>query len=110
MNMKKQTTRQLLLDHLAGADRRALELKVHIKQTIDDALATVVNGKLDKVHDMLQKQNERSDAFEKKVDAHIAEVEPFIQAKAGLKVVRGFLIWAAGGVLAWVALKSSFKI
>src|SRR3990167_6575878 len=102
--------KNLLTEHLEGADSRALELKVHIKKTIDEALATVVNGKIDKVHQMLEKQNERSDTFEKKVDAHIAQVEPFIQAKAGLKVLRGFLIWVAGGVLAWAAIKSSFII
>lgn len=67
------------------------------------------------IHKMLQTQDERSDAFEKKVDAKFSpdsdqyilkEVVPFIQAKAGLKVVRDFLIWTSGGVLAWAAIKS----
>lgn len=81
------------------------ELQI-IVDAVEKKIESAVNGKIDKIHDILEKQNERADAFEKKVDTHIAEVQPFIQAKAGLKVVRDFLIWASGGVLAWVALKS----
>lgn len=102
--------KKILIEHLNGTDRRALELKAHIAKTIDDSMSLYVNGKLDKVHNMLKKQNERSDAFEKKVDAHIAEVEPFIQAKAGLGVLFKWLVGLAATLLAWAQIRGYWKL
>ena len=81
-----------------------------ITDAVEKKIEKTVNGKIEDIRQILVQQNERTDAFEKKVDTHIAEVEPFIQAKAGLKVIRGFLIWAAGGVLAWSAIKGYIKL
>ena len=83
---------------------------VVLKGEIGKAIEMTVNGKIDKIHAILEKQNEMSDFFMKKVNDHIKEVEPFIQAKAGLKVIRGFLIWVAGGIIAWQAIKNGIKL
>lgn len=51
-----------------------------ITQTIQETIKVVVNGKIDRIHTMLEKQNESTSAFHDKVDAHIARVEPVIRA------------------------------
>ena len=96
---------------VSGVVERKLERDlVVLKEEIGKAIAINVNGKIDKIHTILEKQNEMTDVFMKKVDDHIKEVEPFIQAKAGIKVIRNFLIWVAGGIIAWNAVKSGFKL
>ena len=92
------------------------ELKI-ITDAVERKMEVIVNGKIavvqntvEAIRSILEKQNERANEFEKKMDLHIAEVEPYIRAGAGLKVLRGFLVWLAGGILAWIAIKNNFRL
>ena len=78
---------------------------VVLKEEIRKAIATNVGGEIDKIHIILEKQNEVSDVFMKKVDSHIKEVEPFIQAKAGLGVLFKWLLAVAATLVAWGQIK-----
>ena len=52
-----------------------------IRETIEKS----VNGKIDKIHTILEKQNETMQEFIAKVDKHIAKVEPYIEAYEGVR-------------------------
>ncbi len=95
---------------VSGVVERKLERDlVVLKEEIGKAIAINVNGKIDKIHTILEEQNKMSDFFMKKVDAHIAEVEPFIQAKAGLGILFNWLLIIAAGVVAWGQIKMGLK-
>jgi|CXWL01.1.fsa_nt_gi hypothetical protein len=76
---------------------------------VEKKIEDVVNVKIDAIHKILVTQNERADTFEKKVDLHIAQVEPFIQAKVGLTVLFKWLLILAAGVVAWGQIKLGIK-
>ena len=78
---------------------------VVLKEEIGKAIAINVNGKIDKIHTILEEQNKMTDVFMKKVDDHIKEVEPFIQAKAGLSVLFKWLLAVAATLVAWGQIK-----
>ena len=82
---------------------------VVLKEEIGKAIEVNVNGKIDKIHNILEKQNEMYDMFMKKVNTHIEEVQPFIQAKAGLGVLFKWLLILAAGVVAWGQIKMGLK-
>src|SRR3990167_1069691 len=82
---------------------------VVLKEEIGKAIEVNVNGKIDKIHNILEKQNEMYDMFMKKVNTHIEEVQPFIQAKAGLGVLFKWLLILAAGIVAWGQIKMGLK-
>lgn len=81
-----------------------------------------VNGKIDKLHKILEKQNEttnqhnqvmedfttKQEIHNTKVDRHMEQVEPFIQAKAGFGVIFKWIIGSGAIVLAWTTIKDFF--
>jgi hypothetical protein len=83
-----------------------------------------VNEKIDKLHEMLERQNEKTDAvvqqlashlekeglFQVEIRAHMEEVKPFLQGAQGLKVIRNFLYWVGGLFVMWVAFRNSIKL
>ena len=91
-----------------------------INKTIELTIVKVVNGKIDKVHCILEKQNETMDSFHNKVELHIEadnvwkkEYTPYIKglanATGGIKI----LVWIAVGVSAIIGaiigVKEFFK-
>ena len=94
---------------VSGVVERKLERDlVVLKEEIGKAIAINVNGKIDKIHTILEEQNKMTDVFMKKVDDHIKEVEPFIQAKAGLGVLFKWLVGLAAALLAWAQIRGYF--
>ena len=75
-----------------------------IIQIIKDTIQEKVNGKIDRLNDILLDQNRRSDEFRKKMDDHIVRVEPVIKAYEDEKVFnkelskKGGVIIKVGGV------------
>ena len=55
------------------------ELKI-VTDAVERKMEVLVNGKIDRLHTILEKQNETMDSFVKKVDAHIVRVEPAINS------------------------------
>lgn len=93
------------------------------------------NAEMGKIHEILMRQNEKIDehhtehvntlmehnrrheADMKVVKAHMdadevfkKELKPFLEAKAGFKVFRSFLIWVAGFIIAWNTVKNGIKL
>ena len=81
------------------------ELISTIEEKVFSAVDKKINGKIDKIHRILEKQNETMDVFVKKVDAHIETVTPWIQAQAGFKIIFKWLIGIGAMAGAWLAVK-----
>src|ERR1700679_625494 len=72
-----------------------------LEQRVAESIQSTVNGKIDKLRDILVKQNESMGAFHDKVEAHIKRVEPVIEsfeqtAAFNLKVTnygKGVIFW-----------------
>lgn len=98
---------------------------------VEHKIEKTVNGKIVAIgkdvaslHEMLQRQNEKTDVtaqqlashltkegeFQTEIRAHMEEVRPYLQGATGFKMVRSFLIWVAGGMVAWAAVKNNFKL
>lgn len=58
-----------------------------ILHAVREEIKVTVNGKIDKIHDVLLEQNRRQDEFNHKFDRHIATVEPYLQAYEGARAV-----------------------
>lgn len=94
------------------------------KKVTEDTVRVVVNGKIDRLHAILEKQNEKTDMtaqqlashleheaeFQTEIRAHMESVKPYLEGAAGLKVLRSFLVWVGGGVVMWAAIKANFKL
>jgi hypothetical protein len=94
-----------------------------VREEISKVITVVVNGKIDKIHLMLEKQNEMTDAnaqhlathlereaeFQATIRQHIEEVKPILQAKAGLGLLYKFLIIIGSMAGAILATKTLFK-
>ena len=108
--------RSIVIEHVS---KEELVIK-----TIEEAIRVVVNGKIDKLHSILIKQNEKTDVtaqqlaahlekegeFQAEIRGHMETVKPYLEGAAGLKVIRGLLIWVGGAVVAWAAIKANFKL
>lgn len=95
-----------------------------VRQEITKAVAVIVNGKIDNLHDILVKQNEKTDAvaqrlvshlekeaeFQAEIREHMATVKPYLDGAAGIKVLRGFLVWIGGAVAAWIVVKNNLRL
>lgn len=87
-------------------------------------IRVVVNGKIDSLHEMLEKQNEKTDtvaqqlishlekeaAFQAEIREHMATVKPYLDGAAGIRVLRSFLLWVAGSVAAWLIIKNNWRL
>lgn len=94
-----------------------------IEQRITETIVRVVNGKIDKQHLILERQNEVMDALMKRVDGYsithesdMAEIKPFLQLYAGSKLLGGFAqwvgklaFWVLSFSVAWLTYKSLLK-
>lgn len=49
-----------------------------VQETVAEAVKKTVNGKIDGLKQMLKNQNEQSEKFRERIDAHIERVEPVI--------------------------------
>ena len=103
-----------------------MDEKQHKKyiEAMKGEIRTVVNGKIDNLHRILEKQNEKTDAvaqqlvshlekeaaFQTEIREHMATVKPYLDGAAGIKVMRSFLVWVGGSVAAWIVIKSNFKL
>lgn len=84
-----------------------------------EAIKTTVNGKIQKIHELLERQNEINHIFQEKVDGHIvnakthmAKVEPYIDgAESATKVGKfvgkalmatGAFVLTVGGAILFV--------
>tara|TARA_R110000868_G_scaffold85200_3_gene239752 strand:+ start:4513 stop:4776 length:264 start_codon:yes stop_codon:yes gene_type:complete len=79
------------------------EIAAAVNKSVASAIELHVNGGIRKIHTVLEKQNEKQEEFNKKVDAHIAKVEPYLQSAAGLNIIWKGLVAIA---LGWVAIKN----
>lgn len=95
-----------------------------VREEIAKTITIVVNGKIDRLHAILEKQNEKTDMtaqqlashleheaeFQTEIRAHMEAVKPYLEGAQGFKMVRGFLIWIAGGLIAWASIKNNFRL
>lgn len=73
------------------------------RKSTAEAIELTVNGKIKKIHELLERQNETSDLFRKKVEKHIEVVEPYILGYESVARVSGWvgksLMYIGGFVL-----------
>lgn len=93
-------------------------------EAMKSEIRIVVNGKIDRLHAILEKQNEKTDTvaqqlvshlekeadFQAEIRAHMETVKPYLDGAAGLKILRSFLVWVAGSVAAWILIKNNFRL
>lgn len=77
-------------------------LKV-IREEVSNAVAVTVNGKIDKIHGILERQNEVMDTLVTKVDKHIDRVTPYIEGFEGITKTGKVTIFIGGVVTAITA-------
>jgi hypothetical protein len=89
------------------------ELTQLIKDSVSEAVQQKVNGKIDKIHQMLEHQNDTMNLFQKKMDTHIAKVEPYIEGIEGSKRVGKIAMYIGGLIItiggAYEVIKGIFK-
>lgn len=98
------------VDRTVHSDILKNEIIAIIAEVVPKSIQTTVNGKIDKVHAILERQNEVMDSTTKKIDGHISqheedmkELKPWMQGAAGIRLIWKFAITIAVG---WVAIKS----
>lgn len=77
------------------------KLEDRLRDAIAEQVKITVNGKLDKQHLILEKQNEKMDAFITKHESDMEEIKPFIQVATGARLLSPFLKWVAKSAV-WV--------
>lgn len=70
------------------------EIVQAIKNEVKTAVKETVNGKIDRL--------------DKKLDDHIAKVEPFLQGAAGFSLLWKFCVAVGSTLVIWVQIKSLF--
>lgn len=58
-----------------------------------------INGKLDKIHSILERQNETMDVFIKGTNAQLEVIMPYIKGFEGSKSVAKFFMWFGGVII-----------
>lgn len=83
-----------------------------IREEVVNAVTNTVNGKIDKVHAILERQNEIMDVTIKKIDGHIVthetdmnDLRPWMAGVKGLNILWKFFV-AIG--IGWYAIKTGF--
>lgn len=83
-------------------DDEIQKLKVELMAAVADQVRITVNGKLDKQHAILEKQNERMDqfvamqtGFNTTHESDMAEIKPFMQLAMGARLMSPLLRWLA---------------
>ena len=73
-----------------------------LKSSIRDTIQEKVNGKIDKIHEILEKQNEVVDEFKTKVENHIEndtkwkeDADPYIKGLANLTGSSKIIVYVA---------------
>ena len=91
--------KNILMSHIKDEQTQIYHLKDHIESVIAKTIESMVNGKIDKINYMLQEQNKASDAFAKRIDAHILRVEPYIEGFEGSKTIGKIIMWIGGIII-----------
>lgn len=77
------------------------KLEDRLKAAIAEQVKITVNGKLDRQHAILEKQNEKMDAFITKHESDMEQIKPFMQVATGARLLSPFLTWVAKSAV-WV--------
>lgn len=84
------------------------KLEARLLDAVTVTITKVVNGKIDRQHQILERQNEVMAGLIKKVDDYqithesdMAEIKPFVQMYAGSKIIGSFATWI-GKLAFWV--------
>lgn len=91
----QETARQLIL---TTADE--------IKGQVAESIQVFVNGKIDKLHTILEHQNEVTDGFIKQHERDMEEMRPFVQGAAGVRLVWKGVVSLGSLAVAWLAIKN----
>ena len=67
-----------------------------------------VNGKIDKLTVKVDENHIFIENHAKEDREFQDKIEPYLQGAAGLRIVRDFAIWIAGGIAAWAVIKGFF--
>lgn len=92
-----------------------------LKPALSDTVRTVVNGKIDRIHGLLEKQNEVMDSLKSQVENHISndtewktEYTPYIKGLANvsgaMKIGVAIAIGVSAVIGALVAVKNYFHL
>lgn len=115
--------KSLLITHIENDPKQLDAIRETIVLTVNGKIITLGED-VSKLHDILVKQNEKTDTtaqqlivhlekegeFQKEIRAHMEEVKPYLQGVQGFRMFRSFLMWVAGGLVAWAAIKNNFKL
>jgi len=85
------------------------ELK-RIEDAVAKSIQTNVNGKIDKMNTKLDEHIEKVAIHNEIHEADMAQIRPFLEGAAGLKVLRDFFVWVGGAAIAWIAIKNNLKL
>lgn len=82
-------------------------------QVIRDTIKETVNGKIDRIKDLVELHNKRHEQDMLEVKKHIEKVTPIVEAYNGFNSAGNLVKWMAGvgtaiGVL-WMMFKASVK-
>lgn len=99
--------KSLLKTHIEHENNEIVGLKEHVAEVVRSTVQEKVNGKIDKIHSILEKQNEASEAFHAKVDARMKVVEPYITGLEGGKSIGKVIMWAGGIIGALAVIRAS---
>lgn len=90
------------------SEEETQKLEDRLRAAIAEQVKITVNGKLDKQHAILEKQNEKMDAFITTQNAYnithesdMAEIKPFMQLAMGARLMSPFLRWLAKSAV-WI--------
>lgn len=77
-------------------------------EAVEKTIDSKINGKIDKIKEILEKQNEKQEEFNKRVCEHITRVEPYLQGAMGLGIIWKVFILVGSTAVAYLAVKSAF--
>lgn len=80
-------------------------VKHAVEASVPESVRKTVNGKID---DFRKENKQLADDINKKVDDHMIELRPYMQAAAGAKFGFKFFVWIGSVATAYAALKAIF--
>lgn len=79
---------------------------------IEETIRKTVNGKIDSLHEKVDRHNERHEEDMTEVREHIKKVEPILEAYNGMGALGSLMKWLSGVVVSvgilWLAVKGLF--